>query len=610
MSFQKINDILQNGGIINYNLISEQLKNTLIEICDLLQEQNQKITNIQNELYTKTSVIEFDKLKEDLQQHKLENEQQQQKISENIENQRQEVKKDLEESIKKLEKSMEETKTSITEDIVAKEKDLNGDIFIANQQIREINVKIIGQGTNISKAQAEIAKINKLLDSGKDKSLELLAVRVESCENKLNSFVSDQTTTQNELSAQLEEATKDVIGFKKEFANEIHVMDVELKEVRHMIVDAPTFDVDSTIDTSSLIRAIQRDSRRIDNFNETINSIKEDHLKLNGMCVDLCKAFGEFQVNVQGMIEQNNVQHKELVKKSAETSGFAIEVSKEVDKLTNNVRSTMESTLNGISQVSNDMLQLTSFLTKLTNRTTPTLGSFDDTLLELQQNIDITISQGEKFEEKIKNQESEVAFAPKIINEIKIPFISINIPTDLNTASYQSRIYTEERELSNTLKSSDKANSNLSSLTMIDFELKNNVQLLQQKVDSMAENIDKMKEKLESKIELKADTAVVERLLERHRTTINKMREKLSETVNSIGVCVKKGEIDKMMSLHASESPDILIQQPKSSLSVIPNRSHEGGLPRLSRRGEDSHKILYGIDINPQQHPTFHSGRI
>ena len=617
MSFQKINTILQTGEIINYNLISEQLKSTLVEICNLLQEQNTQIAVIQNDLAKKATNVDVANMKQDLEQKMQQSKKDQEIINNQLEDQIEDVQKHFDNKIEEIFQKIEETKNNINEEIVAKEKDLAGDIFIANQQIREINVKIIGHASSISKTQTEIAKINKLLDSGKDKSLELLAVRVESCENKLNKFVSDHSNIQNDLTSQIEEISKLAMSTKKEVANELHFMNVEIKDVRHMIVDAPSlFDVEGTIDTPSLIRAIQRDSRRIDNFNETINAVKNDHLQLNAMCIDLCKAFGEFQINVQDMVEQNNIHHQDMLRRCKENASRFIDVSHEVIRLSGNVRSNADTTLAGFSQVSNDFLQLTSFLSRLTNRTTPAIGSIDDTLLELQQQSDLITSENEKFEEKVKSEESEMTFGNNILNDFKLPFVRVTIPQDLNVVDPRTAIYNTSPDVEQDgddsiprkLKPVEKTASNVSSSPQLDFEFRHSMQGLQVKLDNLAQQLENYKEVTDSKIERKADMQVVERLLDRNRTTINKLREKLSETINSIGVCVKKDEMDKIITQRTTSRTegDITISHPKSSLSTG-SRAQET-LPRLQRRG-DAHQVIYGVEPRSQRSTSFHSGR-
>ena len=626
MSFQRINSILQGGEIINYNLISEQLKSTLVEICNLLQEQNTQITSLQNELGKKAAITDIATAKQEMEQKIDQVNRDQQVINNQLDKDIEEVTKKLFDKFIEMDKKFEETKNNINEEIAAKEKDMQGDIFIANQQIREINVKIIGHAQSISKSQTEIAKINKALDSGKDKSLELLAVRVESCENKLNRFLSEHSNIQNSLQSQIEEISKIANGTKKELANELHFINVELKDVRHMVVDAPTFDVEGTIDTPSLIRAIQRDSRRIDNFNETINSVKNDHLQLNAMCVDLCKAFGELQVNLQDLVEQNNIQHQDMLRRCKENASHFIDVSHEVIRLSGNVRNTVDSTLSGFSQVSNDFLQLTSYISRLTNRNPPSIGGVDDSLLELQQQSDLITADNEKFEEKIKSEESEMTYGNNVLNDFKLPYVSVNVPQDLAVSDRKTSIYAptvEEinatnQEVNSTanqepeskpLVTVEKTNSNVSSTPQLDFEYRHSIQGLQVKLDNLSQQLDRYKEVTDAKIERKADTQVVERLLERNRSTINKLREKLTETMNTIGVCVKKDEVDKLLTQRVSTRTenDITISQPRSSLSVG-SRAQET-LPRLQRKGEQSHQIIYGLETKSQRSPSYHSGR-
>ena len=606
MSFQKINNLLASGDIINFNLISEQLKNTLIEVTNILQEHGNQITAIQGELMKKATKGDVQDVKEVVEGRIQENVNQIQKMNEDYQeniNKTQEIFNNMKEDIQK---DIKEVKQYFVAELANKEKEISGDIFVANQQIREINVKLIGQGTSIQKSQTEIQKINKLLDVGKDKSLELLAIRVEGCENKLNTLMSEHTTYQNDITTRIDEVAKFTNNMKLEFTNELHALNVGMKDVRHMVVDTPALDTDGPIDTPSLIRAIQRDSRRIDNFNETINSVRDDHIALRTMCTSMIKAFNEFQMNVADMVNENNNTRKDILKKADENEKKIFSVSKEVGKMYGNYHASVESFLSGITQVSNVINQISVFLSKLTSRQLPQFLTFDDCILELQQQSDVIAVQNERYEEKISNAEKEMKVEKKALQDFQLPLMIVNLPKEKQTNDIEL-LQTSTPALSKQkgIDVSSEAVSNTSSSQALDIASRHSLQEIQFKIDNILVEIEKIKNSFDEKLDKKADLTVMERFLDRNRLSINKLREKVNETMNAINNCVKKNEIKQYMlhndSQQQSQQPDVLISSvQKPSTAAYQHRAQET-LPRIRKSSGNSHSVIYGCDTHSRR---------
>ncbi|EAX88248.1 hypothetical protein TVAG_318390 [Trichomonas vaginalis G3] len=602
MSVQKINNLLNNGEIINFNLISDQLKYTLIDICNLLQEHSASIKSLQEEVNLRSTKKEVALLQEQVEDMNKNNKEALQSQSEKVNNRFEEMTTFINKYQNTLSEKIDYSNKKLKEEFVAKEKDLQGDIYIANQQIREINVKIISQSNLLQKSQAEIQKINKLLDTGKDKSLELLALRIEGCENKLNILTSESTTFQNDLTSKVDECVKLANTIKKDYTNEMHALSVDLNDVKHMVVDVQVFQNDGTLDTPALIRALQRDSRRIDKFDETINAVKEDHLKLNQMCMNLIKTFNELQVNMGEMVGENNNFRRNLMKRTDENQALILDFSDELVKVSNNVHSIVDSNMNSTTLILNSFIQLSAFIQHLTNRQVPVQINFDDAMINLQQQNDSIIEQNEKLEEKVKNAHSEMKYGRQASADFTLPITNIPIPEELIN-QINSTITTVKSAQEENLEKKEEENARVAIMQPNEIENKRVIQGLSTKFDGFIEKIEALKTMIDEKLDRKADTQVVERLMDRNRVALNKLRDRLNEIANALNDPSKKDSIDlkssRTTTSRCSYNSDLIIT------SKNPNNGNaQITLPKLRQRPDQSHQIIYGQETRSQRAPS------
>lgn len=611
MSVQKINNLLNNGEIINFNLISDQLKYTLIDICNLLQEHTSQIKNLQEEMSLRSTKKEVSSIQEQLEDIEKNNKEGLQEQNDKMNNRFDEMTTFLNKYQNTLSEKIDDSNKKLMEEFVAKEKDLQGDIYIANQQIREINVKIISQSNLLQKSQTEIAKINKLLDTGKDKSLELLALRIEGCENKLNIITSESTSFQNDLTAKVDECVKLTNTVKKDYTNEIHALSVDLNDVKHMVVDVQVFQNDGTLDTPALIRALQRDSRRIDKFDETINAVKEDHLKLNQMCLTLVKTFNEFQVNMGEMVVENNTFRRNLIKRTDENQALILDFSDELVNVSNNVHNVIEANLNSTTLITNSFAQLSAFIQHLTNRQVPFQINFDDAMLTIQQQNDTITTQNEKLEEKVKNAHSELKYGRQPSSDYVLPVTNIPVPEELLNQANSTIAPVKVQNNENLESKLRDAPENMRMTVMQPGEIENKraLQGLTTKIDAFNEQIDELKASLLEKFDKKADTQMVERLMERNRVSLNKLRDQINQIIASLGEAAKKEDIDLRTSRtqsRCSYGGDLVVVSKNFN-----NPTSQVSLPRLRQRPEQSHQIIYGSETKSQRAPSITgSGRI
>lgn len=567
--------------------MSEHLNAILSEISSIIVEQSHQIEFLKGELGKRPLYSEIHVIKNDLEtklsekcRNMIDNDKKAHDEISNINNKLDKVSEDL---LKKI----EDNTSLIDEEIKNRTKDIAGDVFIANQQIREINVKLLSTNNSIQKSNGEIFRIQKLLDTEKDKSVDLLVMRLESVESKVQTIVQNQAQYQTDVSNSYEELKEFAHGLKKEMSSEIHGIHVSLEEVKHMIVEAPTYDIEGVIDTPALIRAIQRDSRRIDAFNETIVAIKDENQTMKSFFNSIFKGIQEMQVHFHDFVEEHNHTKRELRDKTTENTFSLSVLSKDVSIISTHFHSVLDTTLSGMTSISNSIIQLFSFIAKLSSRPVPSSKQLDDIVVDLQHHHDIWNSTNQKLEDRIIKVDQERIFSHRMKSEFFIPYIQIDNPFDILFLDQPGKHI--------------KAQTSSPSGTSIDHEMKYQLNDLQSKVEKNAKSLEALLETVENKIEKKADTLTVERLLEKMRLSLSKIRDTANETSKIVAICVRRDELEKVIqqSIDTSKDPRdsvVFVSRPRTSLNHTERSSN---LPSIKG---SPHSAIYGNDsVNTQR---------
>lgn len=595
MSLTRISEILKEGDMINISLISEDLRTTLLEICDILTLQSEKIASLESDIASKVTST-------DITSYQTELEEKMKSFCQEMEKERRDQKERLEEVYSRiskvqdsLEDSFEDTKQKILEDADLREKEVSGNMFILNQQVREINVKILGQQNLISKCQNEINKINKIIDSGKDKSIELLSVRLEAVEGRFQQFNSDFIEQNNQLRKSIDEI-KEIYGtLKDESGIEFHTINVELKSIRQLIVDTPevTFESDN-IDTGAIIRAVQRDTKRIDAFNETLNRLKDEFVDLKTVFTKLNRTFNDFQTGVQDLVQDHNLVKKELFSKVADSVDASIEITRDVEKLNENLQFSVNSGFSMISEVQSMFLQFVSHVTSLTHKPFPYNYKFNDRVTDLQKQNDDSLAFQERVQQIIRNCESIKQFSSVSVSPFKIPVYQIQSPSPLSSSLKNSFFLNSEKQ--------HMANGITSIVCQVDNATRNNVATLQKDVNENSKNVKELKENISTEINKKVDIHTFERYLERLKDSIIKVNKKTNEIKSQLGIYVQYDELENILQIKRSD----LLEKFNSHRSCatplsIRNQSVKQSKSVVPKIGGNAHIVLYGNIPNTQR---------
>lgn len=603
MSVEKITELLQNHTIIDYNLISDSLSSILKEMCQIITDQSQELDSIKKQLPTfaiKEEIEQKIKLQTDATtnlQSGLNN------LCQITQQKLETVAQTIQLNIDNTNKQITDLKEQIDTETSQKIQDIQGDFFITSQKIKEIQSNYDKQVTQVEENKCGLQKINDLLNKAQDQSIEVVSAKLEKLTEKVNKMEEEDKNKENSIN----EIKKDISKIEKESKTEIELIEKDLKAVRSIVVDTPSIDFDGIVDTESVVRAIQRDSRRIDSFNETINAIREENRLMKYFFSEMAECLQKIQLNMLDFVSEHNKTKKDIILLNNDNTQRCKALKNNFFNCSSNIQSVLEATLNGMNLVSNTFAQVFTFLGKLTTRPLPLFKDFDDTLIEFQKLSDMISAQNEKNEELNKQEEKR---SPRNVPDEIFKISTVQLP---DISELLNRKFTAISRFDTPIKKADDSVKVVGS--GIDVELRQDVQNMKSKIDESLETVNHLRDTIELKIENKLDSIAMERMMEKIRGMILKLRDQVNSQNKSISNCVPRNEAENLIrhilttssvagetAAGANHVECLICGRSKSSItSSVPYCSCAGqNLPKLSSNvaastnSNNPYELIYG----------------
>lgn len=561
----KIQQLLNEGSIINVNLMSDQLNTILSELCTVISEQNQEIQILKEEIKkyaTHDEIIsQYESMKSELSKISSETKKNtsDNQILSNAINQM------YQKSEEQLHKQIKESKDNLLLEMETRKKDADGAYTIVNQQIKNIWQKVDKDIlTEMKQMKEDISSVQTIIEQGKSQSLEAISYKVQQLESQMNENKRIDTENNDIHDNEIKQIKTTLADFQSEMKDEVKCFATEIQEIRRTVVDAPSFDLDGKIDTETIINAIKRDSRRIDSFNEIIASVRNQNDIVSKLFVDLSAIVSQIDEQLHEFIKEHNSTKFSLIKQIDQSYANTELLRNDFIRIENNVEETVKANLNSMNTVSSTFASLYLFLEKLTTRNPPKFPTFDDEVLEFQRIHENVISQKEsknkvtnpfqiclidKDHEKQKVGEFMTSDA---INELKtefklptlsIPKVELNIDTKKSIVNY---LMNEENKANNGVKPVT-SNVNLhkqSNLTFVnqinnsrsnneicDTESRQSIMELSKSIVDLKDEFNSIKDTVDKNVNRKkADSQNIDRMLER----VKEMNSKLQNSINSM----------------------------------------------------------------------------
>jgi hypothetical protein len=531
-------DLLRDKAIIDYSLISDNLSGVLSELCEIITKQGAAIDTLRAELpgyvlrndlansaAEQTGVIA--QLKQDLEAA--------------VKSHQSEM-ATFRESLKKSEELLTRKLTELNEANVRtqklKFKEFQSEMFVLSQQIKDAKTETVENANLIRPLTQRLTAVEDFVEQTRKSSLDVVAGKVQNLEREVAGFQAVESDHKKELDAAILQLQKQNREAEERTQEDIREMGAEVARMKQTIFDSPGVECTNGVaDTEALVRAIQRDSRRLDNFNQIIMAIREDHTEIKSLFINLHSAVEKIQVNVMDFVKDANHTKAEVLTLCGETRTASAELRCKVVKCSSDIREVNDATMAGMNLIANTFLQVFSFLAKVTTRPLPVFASFDDALLELQRLSDGISSQNEKYDDEQRQREKSPVQELTLDPEWALPLVELQ-----GHQLHQSR-----QEIALLMQAANDAAAPVSLSAGANLEVRQVIQDLEAKFQATVQEFKDFQEGYGGRINGKADFVLVERLTEKMKRMFTKVRDEQHEIDRRLFACVQRSEAESLI---------------------------------------------------------------
>lgn len=600
-SLQRISDLLQGGTMIDFNMMTDHLNNILGEMCQLIEDQQRQISDLKQEQNKYAMKEQVNELTESSGKSFAE-------IHEKIDAKT----KEIQEQIQGIENRITDTNTQLSTQIElgfteskkeneANSKLIKDDLIVINQQLKNLHKKNLKYDDSFKNIATDLDGIHAVLSKDKDKYIELIAQRVATLEQSTEQMVEKEKQDINAINELHNSLKKQTDLLAEDAKNEIHYIGVQIDELKASFNSTTdlTFG-EGDINPDALIRAIQRDTRRIDSFNEMITAVKDEHNDLRDLFTNVSDGFHQIQVQILNFAEDHNRTTKKINTRINEGVEKSNEIVKEIVKFEKNLQDFVDIDSNTIQHISDTFTQLFSFISKASNRPAPLIKSMDDIILDYQK-----LTDGISY----TAAENQLSSADKT-HEPDEPF-HLNY-VQLNTLPAAKEVLIK-KPIGSMLSSISKTSVNPSLSSSIEVipvapqnqELNHLVVQLQNDVKDVVDTIVSLKSVVLTKLDSKADTEIVERMLEAMRKSVSTVRNTMTTTLNQNTKFITKDDVELMLDARLGSSSGRPLQK-KSAFLMLPSSKAtcsavQSTIIQPITKANVSHQAIYGsfAGINP-----------
>jgi len=477
---------------------------------------------------------------------------------------------------------------------------------VLSQQVKELSAANSSSKKALTGLRDDITGLKSVVNQGKDQSTEVVGQRVSAVEQSLTKLTAEIKERDLKTEAATHQHGRHSEAFEREFRGELHGVQVELQEVRRLIADAPSFDVDGVLNTETLIRAIQRDSRRIDNFNETFVAVKDENEIMRACMAQITECIQDLCTELESFVGEHNTVKAVLIHQVDRCFINAESVRGEVRECRRNVTDLVDVTSNSINSISSTFLQVYQFLHRITTKAIPLFQSFDDQLLEFQ-----------RLSDKVQGEADDEAKSAEILDHVLIDqrnrtrgmslVLTEETAEDLRSEFVIRAIDVAAPDFSSARRRSFARDAtsgprglvrNQETVSVREVERDQGMADVRRRLDRLVGQFEQVRTEIEKKVENKADSANLDRIVEtvksisgRAREDVRRMEKRLEKR---LGGFVDREDIEAMIKLVIEQrgGPLVAVRPAAGWTQASPPRRGTGGravIPALP-----AHAEIYG----------------
>ncbi|EAX95665.1 hypothetical protein TVAG_168740 [Trichomonas vaginalis G3] len=499
MSLHKISSLLeQNESIINVNLYSDQLKSILDQIVDMVSHQEQQINNLENVVKTKAEIHDIEKINNSLSTF---NEafvrdlidKSSSKISESIENLNKYISETIETKNNATNVEIKKLETTFTERFITNEQNLG----IQGQRINDLSKNSRYIFDKIDEYQNNFTTIEQRLKKLEDKSEDALIKRIDGLELIIENIKQKTEADIKQIDGKITEALNQISADRTLNDNKMKDLGEKIIDIQGKIAADSLIQLElkDPLDASMIIHTIQRNDRRVDLLNQsfiaTQNACDDQSKFFNGIhrcLIDLSK-------EVALLNNDLNLTKEQIPSCLKNSIHDILKLKSKIDAFLETSNASFKATATALNDL-NDRLVETEELTK--NKSTTKMG-FTDIINSLGR-------AGSGFQKLIDDQTKFLAKSSDITLE----------PTEKHTISIPTLNIGKEVEV----ETDDRA--------AFEIEMNQKFSDLVSRLETEVSQTNEFKKEITTLMDKKADLSTIDRILEKMKSSINQMKEKLN----------------------------------------------------------------------------------
>lgn len=555
MSLLKIEGLLEQSKIVDGNIISDSLSNILQELCQLVTLQGDQIKmlmeNKTNNDQEMSRFITREEYNEEMS--KLNN------TLSNINTSQLELKTDfsanIEQQVNNLEAKINTIQNNLTEGDSKIEKDVEFQTTLLNKLFTKHEGQLKQFTNDFDSLKGDVEHFTKEIKSLKNSPVKDVLSQIASFEERLSKIPEQFDVLENNFrtsNISLVQKVNDLTNNMTKFEEQVRH---ELIDIRRMIVDFPTFTVDGKLDTPSLINAVNRDTRRIDSFNEMISTLGNNFNGLLGKFELLETHFHNMEYS---MCEFSNVVQNttnSLSKRSDTNHAHVKQLGKELKLIYENISNFARQSADVLEHDTNVLTKIITHVEKVTNRPFPNISGYDEFYHD--QN-DLYNSIG-----KCSDDFNKTIFRAMKSDFDKVPEQFIYLPSNEVDDNYKA--LSAEKAEENRKQAENSANQRIENLN--------------KRLSIIADNLNDLHKYMEEQLRQKANADYTDRMFEKLKYALDKQRDYVSDSISTIS------------NANSVAFTPVKVERPSTVTGqrLIATRKSAGNVPTIA-----SHDLLYG----------------
>jgi hypothetical protein len=363
-----------------------------------------------------------------------------------------------------------------------------------------------------------------------------------------------ETQIEKGLDQRLTEKLEEDHRFRTETKQVVATMQTQLQELRYMVIEAPSYELDGVISSEALIRAIQRNSRRIDHLNELVLGLKEEDERARDTLLDMSECLSDIQLGVHRFVTEHNIVKSMFIDEIDHSFVNTEHVRVEIGMYHQSLEDLSDSIAKSVTKISNAFGDLYQILNRITTKAIPVFSGFDDELLQLRKLNELIATQREQRFDRPDILGRALIKRSNRTTQIGIDLtdgVREQLNQDFSLKLFQVPVHpTGDARKSMLFKPDGRRDTDgcaRRAPSMVDIETKQCIADLQRKVEGLTQMVERIRTEIASQIENKADSAQIERMLEKVRSISNSTRDETLKLRKKMAEFLGKGDIEALV---------------------------------------------------------------